>query len=789
MQKAGVLDKYYTEFYFKPESLSGSLLISLSNNFSSVKKVAARLCSNRYMEGLCPQNVVSVPLPEFLGRGWRHVPLLRRLVAGNLIADNLFDFLVSRRIGNCDIFHGWLGYSLNTIKKLRENKTKVLLDMFTAHPDYSNELLKEEYVRFGLNPVLCNHTLREKYLDEIREADFLVAPSQYVYDTCVAKGVPEKRMRVIPFGVDLKRFRPIEKQDDVFRLIYVGAVSLNKGIHYLLEAFKQLRLPNSELVLIGRLQPEFKSLLSKYEGRFKHISHIPNDQLTNWYGNSSVFVFPSLTEGSALVTYEAMACGLPSIVSQNSGSVVRDNIDGFVIPIRDIETLKEKILFFYQNDGKRKEMGESARKHVENFTWGRYGEKLMEFYKEIYNAGGASQRAGHSGAISIANSDTKSVRPGVENRKNNDKIIVVTNIISPYRIPMLNQLAEEYGKCFKVIFARRKDHYRQWKLEEKDKIKFNFSVLNDLSIKLKNWEIHLSLTLLPRLVKEAPQVVISGGFSFQTIFSWLYSKSFKRKFIIWSAETIQTARHYGKLRHLLRKLLTSQADGFVVSGSLAQEYLLSLGVREDSIFLAYYSVAPQLLRLDKKTPVEGERPPEEKKRILYVGRFTKLKGVDILIQAYKRVKREYPNIQLCLVGDGPDEDEFKKLAHRTDDIFFEGYKQYDQLLPYYSNSHLFVLPTLKDVWGLVVNEAMMCGLPVICSKYAGCSRDLIKDGENGLIVDPKNPKELSETIYQLVSKDGDLSHFGNRSREIIKDFTTERTTRGFVRAVESVCSR
>jgi len=98
------------------------------------------------------------------------------------------------------------------------------------------------------------------------------------------------------------------------------------------------------------------------------------------------------------------------------------------------------------------------------------------------------------------------------------------------------------------------------------------------------------------------------------------------------------------------------------------------------------------------------------------------------------------------------------------------------------------LPTLKDIWGLVVNEAMMCGLPVICSKYAGCCQDLIKQGENGLIVDPENPKELSEAISQLLSKDGNLSRFGRRSREIIKDFTTERTTGGFIRAIESVAS-
>jgi glycosyltransferase involved in cell wall biosynthesis len=351
---------------------------------------------------------------------------------------------------------------------------------------------------------------------------------------------------------------------------------------------------------------------------------------------------------------------------------------------------------------------------------------------------------------------------------------------------MFNQLGQEYGNQLKVIFAKEKDHYRQWKLEEKDKTKFDFSVLNGHSIKLKNWEIHLELALLPQLIPKNPELVISGGFSFQTVFSWLYSKAFNKKFIIWSAETIHTAKYYSKLRHVLRKFLVRQADGFIVSGSLAKEYLLSLGAKEGKIFLAYYSIAPELLGLDHNKEKEKRKSKEKRKKILYVGRLDRLKGVDLLIRAYKQVKEKYPNIELCLVGDGPDKDELKELAEGTDDIFFEGYKQYDQLLPYYLNSDLFVLPTLKDVWGLVVNEAMMCGLPVICSKYAGCCQDLIKEEENGLVVDPQNLKELSDSISDLISQNGKLSDYGERSLQIIKDFTTERTTQGFVEAIEFV---
>ncbi|MCK4385030.1 MAG: glycosyltransferase family 4 protein [candidate division Zixibacteria bacterium] len=372
---------------------------------------------------------------------------------------------------------------------------------------------------------------------------------------------------------------------------------------------------------------------------------------------------------------------------------------------------------------------------------------------------------------------------------NNRKVILVTNIMSPYRIATFNQLASKYGKAFKVVFCKQNDRYRKWKLSERDQLKFDFCVLNDFSIKLKNWEIHLANGLLSELIRENPCLVITEGFGFPTIFSFLYTSIFHKKLILFSAETQHAAKSYSRFRHLLRKLMVRNAQGFIVTGTQAKEYLVSLKAPEEKIFLSYFSIDPELLGLDTNSMAETKKRSEGPKKILYVGKFTERKRVDLLISAFKQVKKRLPKSELWLVGEGEEEAKLKKLSQETKDVFFEGHKQYGELLPYYLNSDLFVLPTLKDVWGLVVNEAMMCGLPVICSKYAGCSQDLIKEGENGLIVDPENSKELSAAMSQLLPKDGNLSHFGQRSKEIIKDFTTERTTRGFVEAIEFVASK
>ena len=105
-----------------------------------------------------------------------------------------------------------------------------------------------------------------------------------------------------------------------------------------------------------------------------------------FYSQASVFVLPSVEEGSALVSYEAMACGRPIIVTQNVGSVARDGIDGFVIPIRNVDALKEKILFFYEHPDKITEMGVNARKRAEQFSWQSYGENIVQAYAKAGNA-------------------------------------------------------------------------------------------------------------------------------------------------------------------------------------------------------------------------------------------------------------------------------------------------------------------------------------------------------------------------------------------------------------------
>ena len=142
------------------------------------------------------------------------------------------------------------------------------------------------------------------------------------------------------------------------------------------------------MIAVGALTNEVKPFLSQYENcNFTHIPHLPYSALSKIYQSADVFVFPSLAEGSAYVTYEAMGCGLPILTTFNAGSVMRDGIDGFLVPPRDTNALTDKLNWFYTHQSETKEMGIAAAENIlKNYSWQKYQQRLLELYTKIYQS-------------------------------------------------------------------------------------------------------------------------------------------------------------------------------------------------------------------------------------------------------------------------------------------------------------------------------------------------------------------------------------------------------------------
>lgn len=183
-------------------------------------------------------------------------------------------------------------------------------------------------------------------------------------------------------------FKPIGSEENkIFRVIFAGALCLRKGIQYLLKAIALLKLPDFEVWFCGGVTPEIKPILGKYEDEFRHFGMIPRHKLPYYYSQSSVFVLPSIEEGLALVQAQAMACALPVIATTHTGAqdLFSDGKEGFIIPIRDPEAIKEKILFLYEHPEVREEMGKAALTKVQSLGgWSTYGEQVIKTYEAYY---------------------------------------------------------------------------------------------------------------------------------------------------------------------------------------------------------------------------------------------------------------------------------------------------------------------------------------------------------------------------------------------------------------------
>ncbi|ALG68717.1 glycosyltransferase family 4 protein [Beggiatoa leptomitoformis] len=292
-----------------------------------------------------------------------------------------------------DIFIGLTTYSLETIERAKQHGITTLVERGSFHPKTEFDLLREECQRWGGSVAhLQKHydwvIARENA--EYQAADHIMVLSNPAKKSMIAEGIPAEKVFVNQCGVDLQLFQPAEKQDTVFRVIQCGGIDQRKGVPYLLQAFSELKLPNSELWFIGGglETSNLQSVIQKYRAdNIVFKGGFPQQELAKLYTQGSVLVLASITDGFGMVVPQAMACGLPVVVTENVGAsdLVTEGENGFIVPIRKVEALKEKLLYLYEHQQRAKAMGLAAYQAVkQGQTWDDYGERLVSFLKRVH---------------------------------------------------------------------------------------------------------------------------------------------------------------------------------------------------------------------------------------------------------------------------------------------------------------------------------------------------------------------------------------------------------------------
>ena len=312
-----------------------------------------------------------------------YTPLKRRVVDRAAAAE--------LATGRYDCFHGWSGESLQSLREAKKQGIPTLLDIPTVHRDKGKrkppvtkkerDLKNAPFPQRWLNRFLI---MRSEVLEEYELADLILVFSEAARETFLDVGFDERRIVYVAQGVNLDEF-PLGKPPDHFRLVFVGSLIKRKGVHHLLKAWKQLDLKDAELVLVGTLSPEIEPYAREFHSptvTFRGFTRNVAAEL----GNATAFVFPSESEGSAKVNYEAAACGLAQITTREAGDVVVDGFNGRIIPPNNPEALAAAIREFYDHPEKLAEMGAHGRKRVaENFTWDHFRRRLAAAYQQAMN--------------------------------------------------------------------------------------------------------------------------------------------------------------------------------------------------------------------------------------------------------------------------------------------------------------------------------------------------------------------------------------------------------------------
>ncbi len=341
----------------------------------------------REIPGIDSTKVRSIWLPELLQKGLPklHITSPDR---SNWVNNYLFDWRARTWVTKCDVFHFVSSVGLYSARKAKKGGAIIVCDERTEYPDFQRRIVLEEQEYLGIKADVPGALDDRKIKAEYKIADYIIVASNYAKRTFLEAGFPEQKLFVVPYGVDLHQFEAREKSGGIFRVVFAGQVIPRKGVHYLIQAFQELALPNSELLLVGTVDASMRNIVGravKQTPGIRAVGNVPRLELFRYYESGAVFVLPSLADTFGLVVTEAMACGLPVIITENTGSqdLVTDGREGFVVPIRSVQALKEKLLLLYQDEGLRRAMGEAARVKVLEFTWERYGERLLEVYWDI----------------------------------------------------------------------------------------------------------------------------------------------------------------------------------------------------------------------------------------------------------------------------------------------------------------------------------------------------------------------------------------------------------------------
>jgi glycosyltransferase involved in cell wall biosynthesis len=374
------------------------------------------------------------------------------------------------------------------------------------------------------------------------------------------------------------------------------------------------------------------------------------------------------------------------------------------------------------------------------------------------------------------------------------RVAILLGVPTPYCEPLFERLARSAGYDIQVLYCRDHQPGQQWRLNAHP---YPARYLKNLSP--ESWHGWLLVGAInPGVWRELrafrPDAVIIYGYNTATTLlaiRWVIT----HRILMLMRSDSNVLEERGKpgvklaLKQLLLRWLVRRVSAFLSVGTMNSQYWQHYGATPEKIFLARYAVDNEFFqtqadyhRVSRQT-IRGENGWTQRYLLLYVGRLVEVKRVDVLIEALRQLSTKRSDIGLVIVGDGPERERLEKLAQGMPHVYFAGFQDQSDLPKYYGVADLFVLPSECEPWGLVVNEAMASGLPVIATRKVGAAHDLIIEGENGYLIPENDPVALASALDLACESEQHLLLLGEKARCTVQSWDYDSTLAGFHNAL------
>ncbi len=325
------------------------------------------------------------PLAQELPWAFQKIMAVLNRLQWHRLHDDFFDRWASTWIKPGMEYYGWLNQSLACIRKCHRGGGRTFVDRGSVEPRLQQHWLREEYAKYGLRCNPMDPLTVQRMIQEANEADIIVTPSKLVADSYVAAGYKPCKLAVNPLGVDLRShgFTKNLNDSDKMRFVFVGQISIQKGIPDLLQAWKKLAPDHAELVLAGVIPFKERRIirpLLRTTPRLVWNGH--SHDVPGLLQTCDILVLPSAQDGFGMVVLEAFASGLPVIVSDRVGAqdCVIEGKNGFVFQFGDTRALEERLEWFLQDPYRSQEMAIAAGEAAKGYTWENYGRRVASLF-------------------------------------------------------------------------------------------------------------------------------------------------------------------------------------------------------------------------------------------------------------------------------------------------------------------------------------------------------------------------------------------------------------------------